>query len=52
MLYLLAVAAPRQGDLVEAKQASVQAADFNALSPTYGFVRGKAKAMLQTADKD
>ena len=40
------------GDLAAAKQASAQAADFNGLSPTYGYVRGKAKAMLKTADKD
>jgi hypothetical protein len=32
-----------------AKQLGVQAADFNGLSNTYGYVRGKAKAMLKAA---
>jgi len=52
VLYLTALADQGKGDLLAAKQASVQAADWNALSPTYGYVRGKAKAMLKTADKD
>jgi tetratricopeptide (TPR) repeat protein len=52
VLYLTALADRGKGDLAAAKQASAQAADWNALSPTYGYVRGKAKAMLQTADKD
>jgi hypothetical protein len=32
--------------------AGVQAADFNALSPTYGYVRGKAKAMVTAPKKN
>jgi hypothetical protein len=46
VLYLLAVALQGQGDLQAAKDTGAQAADFNALSNTYGYVRGKAKAML------
>jgi tetratricopeptide (TPR) repeat protein len=50
VLYLLAVALQGKGELQAAKDTGAQAADFNALSNTYGFVRGKAKAML-TAPK-
>jgi tetratricopeptide (TPR) repeat protein len=50
VLYLTAVADQGRGDLLAAKQAGGQAADWNALSPTYGYVRGKAKAMLKTAN--
>jgi tetratricopeptide (TPR) repeat protein len=46
VLYLTAVALQSKGDVQAAKQAGVEAADFNALSPTYGYVRTKAKAML------
>lgn len=52
VLYLLAVAHERAGSPVKAKQAGVQAADFNALSATYGYVRGKAKAMATVPKKD
>jgi tetratricopeptide (TPR) repeat protein len=52
VLYLLAVAHQKAGDPVKAKQAGVQAADWNALSATYGFVRGKAKAMVTVPRKD
>ena len=53
VLYLPARRADRaRATRQAAKEAGAQAADFNALSPTYGYVRGKAKAMLQTADKD
>lgn len=52
VLYLQALADQGQGDLPAAKQACILAADWNALSPTYGYVRGKAKAMLRTADRD
>jgi tetratricopeptide (TPR) repeat protein len=52
VLYLLAVAHEGAGDPVKAKQAGVQAADFNALSATYGYVRGKAKAMVTVQKKD
>ena len=37
-----------KGDSREAKQAAVQAADWNALSNTYGYVRGKARALATT----
>ena len=46
VLYLLAVALQGKGDLQAARDTGAQAADFNALSNTYGYVRGKAKAML------
>jgi tetratricopeptide (TPR) repeat protein len=46
VLYLSAVALQGKGDLQAAKDATVQAADFNGLSNTYGYVRGKARAMM------
>jgi tetratricopeptide (TPR) repeat protein len=46
VLYLTAVALQAKGDVQAAKQAGVQAADFNGLSNTYGYVRAKAKAMV------
>ena len=46
VLYLTAVALQGKGDLQAAKDASVQAADFNGLSNTYGYVRVKARAMM------
>lgn len=46
VLYLLAAALQGKGDAVKAREVGAQAADFNGLSATYGFVRGKAKAML------
>jgi tetratricopeptide (TPR) repeat protein len=49
VLYLTAMALQGKGDVLAAKQVGVQAADFNGLSNTYGYVRGKAKAMLKTA---
>ena len=49
VLYLTAVALQGQGDLLAAKKVGVQAADFNGLSNTYGYVRGKAQAMLKSA---
>jgi tetratricopeptide (TPR) repeat protein len=52
VLYLLAVAHQAAGDPVKAKQAGVQAADFNGLSPNYGYVRGKAKAMVAAPKKN
>ena len=45
VVYLLAVALQGKGEAEAAKTAAVQAADWNALSNTYGFVRGKARAM-------
>jgi tetratricopeptide (TPR) repeat protein len=52
VLYMTAIALQGKGDVLAAKQMGVQAADFNGLSNTYGFVRGKAKAMLKTAKPD
>jgi len=52
VLYLLAVAHQAAGDAVKAKQTGVLAADFNGLSPNYGFVRGKAKAMVAAPKKN
>jgi tetratricopeptide (TPR) repeat protein len=49
VLYLTAVALQGKGDVLAAKEVGVKAADFNGLSNTYGYVRGKAKAMLKTA---
>jgi tetratricopeptide (TPR) repeat protein len=52
VLYLLATALAGKGEAVEAKKTAVQAADWNALSNTYGYVRGKARAMATaTASK-
>ena len=48
VVYLLAVALQGKGEAEAAKTAAVQAADWNALSNTYGYVRGKAKAMATT----
>jgi tetratricopeptide (TPR) repeat protein len=50
VLYLTALAEQGSGDPLAAKKSSALAADWNALSPTYGYVRGKAKAMLKTAN--
>jgi tetratricopeptide (TPR) repeat protein len=47
-LYLLAVALKGKGDATKAQAVASKAADYNALSATYGFVRGKAKALLTT----
>jgi len=47
-VYLLATALEGKGHSREAKAAAVQAAEWNALSNTYGFVRGKARAMATT----
>jgi len=51
VLYLTALALQGKGDLQGAKQAGVQAADFNGLSNTYGYVRAKAKAIVAAPDK-
>jgi hypothetical protein len=37
---------------VKAKLTGVQAADFNGLSNTYGYVRAKAKAMVTAPKKN
>jgi tetratricopeptide (TPR) repeat protein len=46
VLYLTAVALQGKGDQAAARETGARAADFNGLSNTYGYVRGKAKAML------
>jgi tetratricopeptide (TPR) repeat protein len=51
VLYLTAVALQGKGDVQAAGEAAAQAADFNGLSNTYGYVRGKAKAMVSTLKK-
>ena len=51
VLYLTAVALQGAGDAAKAKEVGAQAADFNGLSPTYGYVRGKAKAMVTAPRK-
>ena len=48
VLYLLAVALQGKGDAAKAREVGAQAADFNGLSATYGFVRGKARAIATT----
>ena len=45
VVYLTAVALQGAGDRQAAKEASLEAADFNGLSNTYGYVRGKARAL-------
>jgi len=45
VLYVLAVALKGKGDTPKSEQVAARAANFNGLSPTYGFVRTKAKAM-------
>jgi len=52
VLYLTALALQGKGDLAGAKQAGVQAADFNGLSNTYGYVRAKAKAIVAAPAKN
>jgi tetratricopeptide (TPR) repeat protein len=52
VLYLLAVALEGGGDHKTATEMAVKAADFNGLSPTYGYVRGKARAMLKEPRTD
>ena len=47
VLYLTAMALQAEGDLAAARQLGDQAADFNGLSNTYGYVRGKARAMVK-----
>jgi hypothetical protein len=45
VVYLLATALAGAGDAKGAKEAAARAADWNALSNTYGFVRSKARAL-------
>jgi tetratricopeptide (TPR) repeat protein len=49
VMYLLATALQGKGDTQKAQALATRAADFNALSATYGFVRVKAKVL--TASK-
>ena len=46
VMYLLATALRGKGDTQKAQILATRAADFNALSATYGFVRGKAKTLM------
>ena len=48
VLFLLATALQAKGDAAAAKKIAAQAADWNALSNTYGYVRGKARAIATT----
>jgi tetratricopeptide (TPR) repeat protein len=52
VVYLTAVALQGKGDLQAAKEASLKAADFNGLSNTYGYVRGKARALTTGTARD
>jgi tetratricopeptide (TPR) repeat protein len=52
VLYLTALALQGAGDAAKARELGAKAADFNALSPTYGYVRGKAKAMITTPKRN
>ena len=49
VLYLLAVALQGKGDHEQARSVAARAANFNGLSPTYAFVRAKAKALSAPA---
>jgi tetratricopeptide (TPR) repeat protein len=51
VLYMLAVALDRSGDTRSAKTTAAQAADWNALSNTYGYVRGKARAIATSTKR-
>ena len=52
VLYLTALALQGAGEAQKAKEVGARAADFNGLSATYGYVRGKAKAMITTPKRD
>jgi tetratricopeptide (TPR) repeat protein len=52
VLYLLALALEGGGDQKTAQEVAAKAADFNGLSPTYGYVRGKARAMVKESRTD
>ena len=52
VLYLTALALQGAGDAQQAKEVGAQAADFNGLSATYGYVRGKARAMITAPKRD
>jgi len=50
VVYLTAVALRGKGDLQAAKETGLEAADFNGLSATYGYVRAKARALATATD--
>ena len=52
VLYLTALALQGAGEAQKAKEVGAQAADFNGLSATYGYVRGKARAMIMAPKRD
>jgi hypothetical protein len=52
VLYLTAVALQGKGDRRSAKEVGTQAAGFNGLSNTYGFVRIKARKLVAETQTD
>jgi tetratricopeptide (TPR) repeat protein len=52
VLYLTAVALQGKGDRRSAKEVGDQAAGFNGLSNTYGFVRAKARKLVAETQSD
>jgi tetratricopeptide (TPR) repeat protein len=52
VVYLTAVALQGAGERQAAKEASLEAAEFNGLSNTYGYVRGKARALATATARD
>jgi tetratricopeptide (TPR) repeat protein len=48
VLYLLATGLQGKGEVPKANSVAARAANFNGLSPTYGFVRAKAKTLAAT----
>ena len=52
VLYLTAVALQGKGDRQGAKEVGAQAPNFNGSVRHYGYVRGKAKAMVSAPKKD
>jgi tetratricopeptide (TPR) repeat protein len=49
VLYLTAVALQGKGDSRSAKEVGIQAAEWNGLSNTYGYVRSKARTLVSAA---
>jgi tetratricopeptide (TPR) repeat protein len=52
VLYLTAVALSGKGEAQPAKELAKQAAEWNGLSNTYGFVRSKARTLASSAEKE
>jgi tetratricopeptide (TPR) repeat protein len=52
ILYLVAVALQGKGDRRSARELARQAAEFNGLSNTYGFVRAKARKLVSETPTD